>query len=214
MADNYDKLWLQDTLHRNARLRALEAIQTLGKALPCVVVGRNGSIVTVAFEVDAAPWTLPNITIPKLESPYMRSPTQVGDKGMTIPADAYLGGISGLGGGTASLTQRGNLSTLVFIPVSNAGNPPSDPDAVINEAPNGVINKTLTGSSSCVTNQNGTTVTFGTTVLEVNATGIIMTVGSYVVEVTSSGLTINGQSFVAHEHSGVTSGSSNTGGVV
>src|ERR1700740_3746370 len=121
MAENYGKLWLQKTSNQLAITRAQQAIRRLGRALPCRVVAVSGSIVTVAFEVNAAPWTLPNITIPKAESNWVRMPTQVGDKGYTAPADAYLGGISGLGGGVATLTQPGNLTALVFTPVSNVG---------------------------------------------------------------------------------------------
>jgi hypothetical protein len=142
------------------------------------VVAVNGAIVTVAFEVNAAPQSLPNITIPKAESPWIRMPTQVGDKGVTMPADAYLGGVSGLGGGVATLTQRANLTALVFVPVGNASSGPIDPNAAQVQGPNGAIVRTTTGpTSEIVTNQSGTTITFGTTTLSVNASGITLTVG-------------------------------------
>src|SRR6185437_12230915 len=76
-----------------------------------------------AFEVTSS-ITLPNITIPKAESNWIRMPTQVGDKGWTVPADAYLGAISGLGGGTPTLSRPHNLAALVFVPVSNKNDPP------------------------------------------------------------------------------------------
>src|ERR1700761_5731268 len=118
MASNFAKLWFQKDQNQSAINRAKQTIANTGKALPCRVVAVNGAIVTVAFEVDTAPYTLPQITIPKAESPWIRMPTQVGDLGVTVPADAYLGAVSGLGGGVAKLFGRGNLSSLVFLPVS------------------------------------------------------------------------------------------------
>ncbi|WP_455387449.1 hypothetical protein [Petrachloros mirabilis] len=231
MADNFAKLWLQKQLNQGAIRRASEAIQSTGRALPCKVTAVNGSIVTVSFQVNSAPWTLPQVTIPKAESNWIRMPTQVGDFGWTVPADCYLGGVSGLGGGTADLAQPGNLSALVFVPISNQNSPPIDQDAAQIEGPNGVILRTTSGTtSSVITNANGTTVTYGTNTLVINGTEIAGTVGSssltitssqitltaggFPVVINSSGLSINGIQFMAHEHSGVTTGTGNTGGVV
>lgn len=217
MADNYDKLWVQKSANQLAINRAQQAIQNTGRALPCHVVAVDGAIVTVAFEVNAAPQSLPNITIPKAESPWIRMPTQIGDKGVTMPADAYLGGVSGLGGGVATLTQRANLTALVFVPVSNASSGPIDPNAAQVQGPNGAIVRTTTGTTSeIVTNQSGTTVTFGTSTVVVNATetaltfgstslvlngsGIIMTFGANTIVLNGSGLQINGDSYENHTH--------------
>src|SRR5580692_8889340 len=112
MADNYDALWIQKNLNIHATNRALLAIQETGRSLPCSVTAVDGSLVTVKFEVMGA-WTLPPLTLPKAESAWMRTPTQVGDVGFTVPADTFLGAISGLGGGVADLSKDyGNLSTL------------------------------------------------------------------------------------------------------
>ena len=120
MADNTQKLWLQQNLLAVATQRALAEIERTGRALPCQVTAVNGSIVTVTFEVTNTPWTLPPLTLPKAESQWLRAPTQVGDFGMTVPADTFLGGISGLGAGTADLTvDYGNMSTLVWVPVGS-----------------------------------------------------------------------------------------------
>jgi len=71
---------------------------------------------------------------------YIRLPIQVGDKGVTFPADARLGGISGLGGGTADLSVPANLSALVFMPVSNQNwAPVTDPNKVVLYGPNGGV---------------------------------------------------------------------------
>lgn len=218
MSENYAKLWVQRSANQTAINRAQQAIENLGRALPCRVVKVSGSIVTVAFEVNAAPYTLPNITIPKAESPWIRMPTQVGDKGVTMPADAYLGGVSGLGGGVATLTRPGNLSALVFVPISNSGSPPLDQNAAQVQGPNGAIIRTTEGTTSqIVTDTTGTTVTFGdstvvvnatetaliygaTTSLVLNASGITMTFGSKTIVLNGSGLSINGESYENHTH--------------
>lgn len=217
MADNYDKLWVQKSANQLAINRAQQAIENLGRALPCRVVKVSGAIVTVAFEVNAAPLTLKNITIPKAESLWIRMPTQVGDKGWTVPADAYLSGVSGLGGGVANLTRPGNFSALVFVPISNAGSGPIDQNAAQVQGPNGVINRTTTGTTSeVVTNTSGTTVTFGSNTVVVNATetalaygstslvlnasGITMTFGASTIVFNGSGLSINGALYENHTH--------------
>jgi hypothetical protein len=199
MAENYAKLWVQQSTNQLAINRAQQAILNLGRALPCRVVAVSGAIVTVAFEVNAAPFTLPNITIPKAESNWIRMPTQVGDFGMTMPSDAYLGGVSGLGGGVATLSRPSNLSALVFVPVSNKNSPPIDQDAAQIQGPNGVINRTTSGiPSSVVTNTSGTTVTFGTNTVVVNETEIALNFGpttSLVLNEAGITMTSNGQTF-------------------
>lgn len=213
MADNFAKLWLQKQLNQGSIRRASEAIQSTGRALPCKVTAVDGSIVTVSFQVNSAPWTLPPVTIPKAESNWIRMPTQVGDFGWTVPADCYLGGVSGLGGGTADLAQPGNLSALVFVPISNQNSPPIDQDAAQIEGPNGAILRTTTGTtSSVVTDQSGTTITFGTTVLSITTAGIIMTVGDKTYTFNATDATIDGIAFGTHYHTGVTTGTGNTGG--
>lgn len=201
MADNYAKLWIQKSLNQGAIRRAREAIQATGRALPCQVVKVSGSIVTVSFQVNSSVWSLPQVTIPKAESNWIRMPTQVGDFGWTVPADSYLGGVSGLGGGVADLAVPGNLSALVFVPISNKNAPPVDQDAAQIQGPNGAIIQTTTGTtSSVVTNQTGTTVTFGGASLIVNASGITMSFGGKTVTLTSAGLTIDGILFDSHTH--------------
>ena len=119
MAKNYAKLWVQDNLNLAATNRALEAMQNadLG-GLPVSVTAIVGSMVTVKFEVTG-PWTLPPVTIPKAESQYVRTPTQVGDYGIARPAGTYLGGITGGAGVANTEVNYGNLSALVFEPVTS-----------------------------------------------------------------------------------------------
>ncbi|MBU9228202.1 hypothetical protein [Burkholderia multivorans] len=200
MADNYSKLPLQRSLNRVAIARAAQAIEDTGNALPCRVTKVSGAIVTVEFEMQGT-WTLPPVTIPKAESPWIRNPTQVGDKGVTMPADAYLGGISGLGGGTADFRRRGNLTALVFVPVSNAGSAPDDPNAAQVCGPNGMIARTTQGTpSSCVVNQNGVSMMYGGASLSLTAAGIVMSFGGHTITLDGSGLSIDGNSYANHTH--------------
>lgn len=216
MASNYAKLWLQKDANRNAIRRAQEQIQSTGSALPCRVVAVSGAIVTVAFEVDSQPWTLPRISIPKAESNWIRMPTQVGDYGITVPVDTYIGNISGMGGGLPKLTVRPfNLSALVFMPVSNKSSPPQDQNAAIVQAPNGAIVQTTGGTtSSIITNTSGTVITYGSATIMINATGITMSAGGQTLSLTSSGIVINGINFGTHQHTGVQPGTGTSGGPV
>ena len=150
-------------------------------------------------------------------------PTQIGDFGYTAPADGYLGGISGLGGGVATLTRPGNLSALVFTPVSNANSAPDDQNAAQVCGPNGAIVRTTSGTaSSVVTNQEGTTITYGDVSFTVNASGVTITIGSqtfawnssgvnFPVAITAPDLIVPNGSVNGHVHGGVQTGSGNTG---
>jgi hypothetical protein len=199
MSDENAKLPLQRNLNQVAIIKAQQAIKSLGQALPCRVTAVSGKIVTVEFQMDTSPWTLPPITIPKAESEWFTEPTQIGNTGMTMPADAYLGGISELGGGTADFRKRGNLSALVFVPVGTKSFTPVDPNAAQVQGPNGVITRTTTGTTSqVVTSTSGTTVTFGTNTVVVNAAEIALNFGgttSLVVNASGITLTVGGQTF-------------------
>ncbi len=172
--DNFHKLWIQDTLNRHTVNRVSQIIENTGRALPCSVTAINGSIVTVKFEVESQ-WTLPEVTIPKNESPWVRSCTQVGDKGYCAPADYYLGGISGLGGGTADLSKRGNLSTLVFTPVSNISSPPDDVNSVQLTGVDGFIVRTVNKVCSMIGTLTTLTLTCAGYTLVINSSGITLT---------------------------------------
>lgn len=139
MADQFDKLWVQPNLNQLAVNRAKQAIKATGRALPCSVVSVSGSFVTVKFEINSAPFTLPNITIPKVESQWIRSPTQVGEYGITIPADAAIGFISGQGGGVATLAQPGNLAALLYVPIASKHYGTVDKNAAYISGPDGVV---------------------------------------------------------------------------
>lgn len=195
MSDYSDQLWLQGTVNRVAIGRVAEAIGRLGKALPCRVTAVSGSIVTVAFEVTS-PWTLPPVTIPKAEGPWIRSPTQVGDLGLTVPADVYLGGVSGLGGGVADMTRRAPLAALVWVPVANVAFPAVNINAAFVSGPAGAVIQTQDGTAKITVAETGITIAFGSKTWTFNAAGMTWSDG-YVAE--------------THYHDGVQTGGSNTG---
>lgn len=197
---DYGKTWLADSLNQLATQKALTAIQQTGRALPCSVVAVSGQIVTVKFEVQGT-FTLPQVTMPIATSRYDWLPIQVGDPGYTAPADVYLGGISGLGGGIANMSQRGNLTTLVFTPVSNAAWTAANVNQRVVQGPAGVLIKTTNGA-----------IYIDLTTADITINGNIILTGS----LTASGDVIansgaNQVSLTNHTTSGVTSGSETSG---
>ena len=199
MASNAQKTPFQLSISRLADKKAGNLIQQLGKALPCSVVSVNGQIVTVKFELESAPFTLPQITIPIATFTYIRYPVQVGDYGVTIPADARLGGLSGLGSGVANLTAPSNLNGLMFLPIANKNwDPPPDVNKLDLNGPDGVTLRAVGGTAS----------------ITVEADQITFTTSGFTVVVNSSQLLINGNDYSVHKHSGVTTGGGTSGGVV
>lgn len=212
MASNAQKTPVVKTLNEFAAKKAIDAIAILGKALPASVVSVSGSIVTVKFELDVT-FTLPQVTVPIATSVYRREPTQVGDLGVVRPADVRLGGISGLGGGTANLTTPSNLGALVWEPVANANWPATDdPNAYVIYGPNGAIIRDSGKNCQILLDQTKIEITGKNTVkVAVGANSITISSSGIDIEGT---LTINGTAYLAHLHSGVTTGAGNTGGVV
>jgi hypothetical protein len=151
---NFQKTPLVSSLNQFATAKAQDAIQQLGKALPCSVVSVQGAIITVKFEVQSG-FTLPQVTVPLFGPEYIRYPIQSGDKGVVFAADAYLGGMSGLGGGVADLTPRNNLTTLVFFPIGNKNWQAVDPQSVVIYGPNGVVIETKDQSISLTLTPSG-----------------------------------------------------------
>src|SRR5271157_5547466 len=99
MPTNVQKTPLGASLNIVGIRSANNAIQRLGKVMPCSVIAVTGAIVTVKFEVTAAPFTFPKVTMPVFGPEYIRYPIQIGDKGMAVSADVYIGQMSGLGNG-------------------------------------------------------------------------------------------------------------------
>jgi hypothetical protein len=96
---------------------------------------------------------------------------QPGDKGIVIPADAYIGGMSGQGGGTRP-DAAANLSALTYLPISNTEWQDVDRRSVTVYGPEGVTirdrasNSTflLTPQSVAIATPDSFTVTVGGTV--------------------------------------------------
>lgn len=187
--------------------RALEEILKRGGAVPGHVVSIAGQIVTVKFDVEGA--TFPgNLTLPLATSRYIRHPVQAGDLGVAIPSELYLGGVTGLGGGTADTELIGNLSALVWWPIANKNwsSAGIDPNAVCLQAPNGVVLTDDTNASSVKVTPANVTITA--------QNSITLVVGGKSIVINASGITIEGREFLAHEHTGVQTGGGVSGGVV
>lgn len=222
MPDNVQKTPVSDTLNEFARLKAADAIQQTGRSLPATVVSAKGSIVTVKFEITNSVFTLPNVTIPLFGPEYIRYPIQPGDKGFVVAADAYLGGMSGLGGGTADLSQLANLAALVFFPIGNTSFFAVDPQAVVIYGPNGVSIRDATDANDVTVNKqvitltspNSITSTVGTSKVTMTPTAITLSSSGHSIIINALGVIIDGKLFLTHEHTGVQGGSGVTGPVL
>lgn len=211
----YLKTPLYDSLNRFASQKADDAISITGRELPCHVVSRTGQVVTIAFDVTG-PFTLPQVTMPVLTSTSDWLPIQAGTKGTAVPADAYLGGVSGLGGGTADLSQRANLATHYFVPVSNVSwaPPGGDTDKRALVGKNGVYAADAQGKATLTLDvNNGFNLSFGGGVLTMGTAGISLSFEGHSIVINSSAVVIDGKEFLPHTHSGVQSGGSDTGPV-
>lgn len=198
MGHEFTKIIAQERLIQTAEQRAALAIEKLGKGLPCYVTAVNGSLVTVAFDVNSAPWVLEPITIPKAESPWIRYPTQINDTGITVAADVYIDKISGRSTNTPKITDRPpNLSSLVFLPVSSVKTPPENQNAAVIKGPQGVILEVEGGNPK---------VTVSTSSIKLTFAGNSITVDSAGVTITGTKVTINGIDFSTHVHGGVITG--------
>lgn len=223
MAGDPQKTPPVQTLNSFAAQKIQDAIQQLGQALPCHVTAINGQIVTVAFDVQSADpafqATLPTVSLPIATSLYDWIPIQKGDKGYTVPADVNLGGVSGLGGGTATFTQPGNLTALVHTPVSNASWSVPNVNQRVVQGPEGVLLRDIPGNSTI-------DITAGTIVATRGASSMTLTGSTAVLQQGTASITIengtiafvgslffNGNSYLLHEHVGVTTGVDNTGTV-
>jgi hypothetical protein len=188
------------------RIKTLTQLQ--GWELPCTVVAVDDSkgFVTVNFEVQNTPFTIPQITIPVIGWEYIRLPIQIGDRGITRKIDVEITSISGQGSTPPNISNAGNLTgVLAFAPIMNKEfvNSP-DPNAVLIYGPNGVILRTVDGVGVVVINTDAIVLNYGGNTIVMNEDGI---------EITGT-LTINGTAYLSHQHSGVQTGGGNTGGVV
>src|SRR6185312_1665685 len=103
-----------------------------------------------------------------------------------------------LGGGVADLTTRANLTALIFVPCAQTSWNTADPAQRVVQGPDGVLIQNIGGNCK----------------INLTSTSITLSCGGHSVVIGASGVTIDGKQFLTHEHSGVQSGGSNTGGVV
>lgn len=193
--------------------RASDVIAALGRALPCSVVSvqRPGAIVTVKFELQNIPFTLPQVRMPVLTSEYFRMPIQPGCRGMTVAADALLGGVSGLGGGVADLTQPSNLGALAFAPIGNDGFQAVDGNVATVYGPGGVTLRTQDGQTQLRLSPGQVVITFAGGGQITITPGGGAAVSGMNVTVTGGDVIADGISLKNHRHTGVQPGGGNTG---
>jgi hypothetical protein len=207
MSINHLKTPMGRSLDKISHAKAIDAVHLTGKALPCTVTEVNGTLVTVNFDVSG--FTLPEIEVPTAQSKYARIPIQIGDTGECLPADARIGGITGMGGpATADLSAPGNLSALTFYPISSTAFPAVDPNAVTMTGPNGIVMQDT--EKQCVWTQtpSGALLKIGTTTFAFSASGLVVTAGGVVTTITSAGVHSDGDvtasplgtSLITHGH--------------
>ena len=205
------KIPLARTLPLAIKSGAVDEIGQLGLALPGRVVAVSGAIVTVAFNVSGA--TLPQVEMPIAGSEYVRLPIQPGDVGVAIPASVLTGIESGLGGDAATLYQRGNLSSLMWVPLGNKTWPAVNADYVVLYGPNGCQLQDESGAVVATFDKTaGVSVTFGQGSITMNSSEVALSFGGKSIVINSTGVTIDGILFDTHYHTGVTTGTGVTGG--
>lgn len=181
MSNVNHRVWPTQSTHRGIEERDRGFATLDGKTWPCTIKSVGAQTVTVAFE-GVSPWSVQTMTIPIAQSRYQRLPLQVGDQGLAMSASTYIGGVSGVGG-TASLTRTyGNLSRLVFVPVSSrAWSAPADPNSHLIQGPSGVTLQTEDGTGKAVLTSSSLVLTFGGQTITFSAAGIVVTEGDVVV---------------------------------
>jgi hypothetical protein len=205
-AGNYQRTPIGVSLNRIAQEAVATALQQSGKALPCSVVSVSGQFVTVKFEVNQGTFTLPNVTIPIATSKYDWIPVQVGDTGQTVPSDVSLSGINGMGGGVPNLVQGGNLSALVFQPISNKGWTAANSNQRVVQGPAGVLLQD-TGAN--------TTINLTSSTVAVSATSsLTFSAGGHTLVINGSGISLDGILFATHVHTLVQTGTDDSGPVL
>lgn len=224
MADNVQKTPFVKSVNQFVDTKTDTAVELQPKSAPCTVtsVDPTGTIVTVNIDVQGA-FPYAPITCPVATTEYARAPIQKGTQGVVVSCDLYLGGVSGLGGGVATETPQPNLSTCFFIPLGNTDlTPTDDPQSYVVYGPNGVILRD--GDSHCIfkLTPNGIQITLnGVPYMTFSSSGVALTFAGNEIAITSGGININGQNltvidghnFILHSHTGVQTGSSDTGAV-
>jgi hypothetical protein len=171
MASTSQKLNYGVTDSKVGQDQATGKVHNVPKRLPVSVVSidKTNSIITLKFETDGMPYTLPNVTVPLSGPEYIRYPIKPqtmqqggqsggggsggqgqgqgqmmpGDFGFVTSADSNIGNMSGLGPNTpANFTLPANLSPLIFTLMGNKDwTPHDDQTALMGYAPTGTIHR-------------------------------------------------------------------------
>ena len=192
MIGNYQRTPIGESLNRISRDAANTQLQQSGKALPCTVVQVSGQFVTVKFQANAGPFTLPNITIPINTSEYDWLPIQVGDPGYTQPADITLANISGVSASVPQLVQSGNLTGLAFQPVAKKQWTAANSNQRVVQGPAGVLLQDMGANTTL--NLTPSTITLSAT------TSITLTAGGHTITISSAGIVLDGIVWLTHQH--------------
>ena len=217
MSETNLKLPLQASLNTFADNKISSGYQLQGKQLPCKVTEIDNGFVTVSFQIsDPIFDTLPQVKVPIAMSEYVRLPIQVGDSGFCIAADARLGAITGQGNyglGNVNLDTPGNLSALVFVPLSNVLWQSVNENLLVLYGPEGVYIQDVANQVNILLNDAGITIN-GNITLQ----GNIQMLGNLAVngkitatqDVVAGNGTLGSTSLLNHVHGGVQNGTGNT----
>jgi len=239
MSIAYLRTPLVSTLPAAVRTQIADALQLEGKALPCHVVSAAGPLITVAFDLTPSVYVLPQITVPLFGPEYIRYPLQPGDKGFVVPVSCPVGFSSGQASSPSDLSQPGNLEALFFMPIGNATWQTVDGQAVVLYGPNGVTLRDTNSGAVIVLHPTTITATIGSTSVAMDGSSVTVSATSSITlaapnivldgnltqgtsgagfPATLQGpvtvvhdVTAAGTSVHSHVHSGVQSGSSDSG---
>lgn len=201
--DQSRKLPIYEGIKRTAQQASSRQYELAGRCMPASVVSVSGSIVTVKFELKTD-FNLMHLAVPVLGSEYIRLPIQEGCKGFVVSSDYYLGAMSGLGPGVATMRLTGNMSNLVFIPIGNKNWATVDGNKLVLYGVDGVTITDKQGGTSSVT------ITSDSVSMKTSDASVVCS-GSG-VDITGT-LTINGQAYMSHTHTNGNQGNP-TGGVI
>lgn len=166
MSGNAQKTPFAESLHRFGDIKSQDWLSRLPQDMPATVVSLMGALVLVKIDGNWAPFSIPQILVPKAESAYAREPTQVGDKGVIIGINYYVGGQSGQGGGSANLNPRANLTNAVWLPISQKTFAVVDPNTyTLTGGPNGVLMQDALKICQVAVTSAGMTVSIGGVVM-------------------------------------------------
>ena len=183
---------LVSTLPVGVRTQIGDAMQLMGKSLPCHVIKAAGPLITVAFDLAPSVYTLPQITVPLFGPEYIRYPIQSNDRGYVIPVACPVGFTSGQASSPPDLSQPGNLEALYFQPIGNAQWAAVDGQAVVIYGPNGVTLRDTNSGAVIVLHPGEITMTIGSCNVTMDSSTINMTAPTSIT-LTAPSLVLDGE---------------------